>query len=340
MVDFGAPVHETHGVILFRPFAIATPRLCGVALRALPLGLALLGAACDTTERVKNALRADQGDPVWQGDSTLLASHPDVLFRVTRDSAGARVVPLATLGPQGFRLLTLSDRGWRSFDLDYLVGGKPFTPYRGGRALAPVTSTRGMWEGAPLDTIPGCSILLPGALATIPSGVELFTSGRRPPLTPVTPLSAGELQAAIDAIPTLIAPAAGIAMSMLPRYRRDVYVAETGNGPRPSIIVVYDDPEVVADSVRQMGARPRHLVVVLDKGVYGYRPTFTYTTLGNKLSPPRYRYLDHIDVDDDGKSELFFGLKVAAAPLYTIVLRYEADAWRELLRNERQRCHA
>ena len=339
-MDFGAPVHETHGVRLFRPFAIAAPRLRGVALRALPFGIALLGGACDTTERVKNALRADQGDPVWQGDSTLLATHPDVLFRVTRDSAGARVVPLATMGPQGFRLLTLSDRGWRAFDLDYLVGGKSLTPYRGGRELAPVRSTRGMWEGAPLDSIRGCSIILPGALASIPDGVEFFTSGKRPPLQPVTALSAAELQTAIGAIATLIAPAAGISMSMLPRYTRDVYVAETGNGPRPTIVVVYDDPEVVADRVRQMGARPRHLVVVLDKGVYGYKPTFTYTTLGNKLSPPRYRYLDHIDVDNDGKSELFFGLRVAAAPLYTIVLRYEADAWRELLRNERQRCHA
>jgi hypothetical protein len=127
---------------------------------------------------------------------------------------------------------------------------------------------------------------------------------------------------------------------MLPRYRRELYVAETGNGPRPTIVVVYDDPEVVADSVRQIGARPRHLVVVLDKGVFGYKPTFIYTTLGNKRSPPRYRYLDHIDVDDDGTSELFFGLRSTGAPLYTIVLRYEADAWRERLRNERRRCHA
>lgn len=306
----------------------------------LPLGLALVGAACDTTERVKNALKAEQGDPVWQGDSTVLASHPEVLFRVTRDSTGARIVPLATMGPQGFRLLTLSDRGWRSFDLDYLHAGKSLIPYRGGRAMSAVALARGMWEGAPLDTIRGCSIMLPGALAPLPDGVEFFTSGKRPPLKPVTSLSPGELQTAIDAIPTLIAPAAGISMSMLPRYQRRVYVAETGNGPRPTIVVVYDDPEVVADSVPPMGARPRQLVVVLDRGVYGYKPTFTYTTLGNKLSPPRYRFLDHIDVDDDGKSELLFGLTVKGASLYTIVLRFEAEAWRELLRNERQRCHA
>ena len=340
MVDFGAPVHETHGVRLFRPSAIATPRLRGLAFRILPVGLALLGAACDTTERVKNALKAEQGDPVWQGDSTVLASHPEILFRVTRDSTGARIVPLATMGPQGFRLLTLSDRGWRSFDLDYLHAGKSLIPYRGGRAMSAVASARGMWEGAPLDTIRGCTIMLPGALAPLPDGVEFFTSGKRPPLKSVTSLSPGELQTAIDAIPTLIAPAAGISMSMLPRYQRNVYVAETGNGPRPTIVVVYDDPEVVADSVPQMGARPRQLVVVLDRGVYGYKPTFTYSTLGNKLSPPRYRFLDHIDVDDDGKSELLFGLKIKGAPLYTIVLRFEAEAWRELLRNERQRCHA
>jgi hypothetical protein len=73
--------------------------------------------------------------------------------------------------------------------------------------------------------------------------------------------------------------------------------------------------------------------------VYGYKPTFTYTTLGNRRSPPRYRYLDHLDVDDDGQSELLFGLQVDEAPLYTIVLRFQVDAWRELVRNERQRCH-
>ncbi len=310
-----------------------------MALRVLPFGLALLGAACDPTERVKNALRADQGDRVWQRDSTLLANHPAVLFRVTREGAGARVVPLAAMGPQGLRLLSLSDRAWRAFDLDYLFGGNSLTPYRAGRSLTPVTSTRGMWEGAPLDTIPGCAILLPGAVASIPDGVEFFTSGPRPPLQPVSPLSAGELEAALNMIPTLIAPAAGIGMSILPRYRRNVHVAETGTGSRPTIVVVYDDPEVVADNVLQRGERPRHLVVVMDKGVYGYRPTFTYSTLGNKRSPPRFRYLDHIDVDGDGKSELFFGLGIKGAPLYTIALRFETDAWREVLRYKKQRCH-
>ena len=105
---------------------------------------------------------------MWRDDSIRLATHPAVLFRVTRDSAGARIVPLATMGPQGARLLTLSDRGWRSFDLDYLQSGHALTPYRNARPLPPVPMTRGMWEGAPLDTIRGCAIILPGALAPLP----------------------------------------------------------------------------------------------------------------------------------------------------------------------------
>lgn len=305
----------------------------------LPFIAALLGG-CETAERVQNALKADQGDPVWQGDSTLLAPHPEILFRVTRDSAGARIVPLATIGDQGFRVLTLSDRGWRAFDIDYLHSGHPLTPSQRGRAGAPLQTIRGMWEGTPLDSIRGCSIILPAAIAKVPNGVEFLTSVPRPPLTRVTSLSAGELQTAINAVPTLIAPAAGIPMSMLPRYTREVFVAESGNGPRPTVVLVFDDPEIVADSVRDMGQRPRHLVVILDKGVYGYKPTYTYSTLGSRRSPPRFRFLDHLDVDGDEKSELLFGLRVTEAPLYTIVLRYDTDAWRELTRYQRQRCHA
>ena len=53
--------------------------------------------------------------------------------------------------------------------------------------------------------------------------------------------------------------------------RRDAgQVGELRLGPLAIRVAI--DPEVVADSVRQMGARPRHLVVVLDKGVYGYKP--------------------------------------------------------------------
>ena len=79
-------------------------------------------------------------------------------------------------------------------------------------------------------------------------------------------------------------------------------------------------------------------VVVLDRGVYGFRPSYTFTTLGNRRAAPRIRFLDYLDVDGDGRAELFFGLRNPRPQLYTIVLRFENENWREILRFEGNRC--
>jgi hypothetical protein len=90
-----------------------------------------------------------------------------------------------------------------------------------------------------------------------------------------------------------------------------------------------------------MAQRPRQFIVALDKGVYGYRPSFTYSTLGNALTPPRMRFLDYVDIDGDGKAEIFFGFLYAAGGSLTLdattVLRYDNEAWREVLK-EGVRC--
>ena len=302
-------------------------------------------------DRVKNALRspAGGGDPRWTGDSTLLASKADFLFRVRRTKGDVRVVPIATLGAQGFRPLYFSSRGWRAFDVQYLQSGSKLTAYRGGRATGEVAMQRGMWEppSAPLDTIQGCPSVVPSARAAVGDGIGLLTNGAPPPLKPVKPLSAGELQAALATVPTLVAPTSGVSGSMLSKYRRVVHVVNSGTSSSPSIVLVYDDPEQLPDSVAPIAQRPRHLVVVLDRGVYGYRPTFTYSTAGNahQNSPPRYYFIDYIDVDGDGRAELFFGsddrriLSALPVPaLYTVVLRFENEAWREMLRYDGSPC--
>ncbi len=285
-------------------------------------------------DKVKRAIRGDLGntDPQWQGDSTVLASKPPLLFRVSRQDGETRVWPLATVGKQGFRGLGFSNRGWRAFDLAYLRQGSRLTPYREGKPLSPVATTRGMWDNAtsPLDSMPGCNVPVPRGTAPVADGVWLLTDVPRSVVKPVNPLSSGELAAALDAVPTLIAPTSGIAGSMLSRYKREVHVVATGTSDSPSIIVIYNDPEALPDSAEIYGARPRHLVVVLDKGVYGYRPTFTYTTVASIKATPRYQFLDFFDVDDDGKGELFFGVSDKRAPApYTVVLRFENEAWRE-----------
>ena len=197
-----------------------------------------------------------------------------------------------------------------------------------------------MWEtSGQLDSISQCN-LIPAGLTNAPASIILALAGTPFPLKPVNALPDGELQEAIANIPTLIAPSVGISVSSMSRYRREVHVLSTGVSTRPSILVEYNDPEQVADTIHPTTQRPRQLVVVLDRGVYGYRPSFKFATLGNALSEPRIKFLDHVDIDGDGRAELFFGFKYRHVEQLldaTKAMRYENDAWREIFR-ESVRC--
>ncbi len=297
-------------------------------------------AGCD---RFKAALDregpvADGGDPVWQGDSTFLAGKPAILFRVMDGEHGRVVAPIATMGAQGFRPLKLSNRGWKAFDIDYLHEGHTMQAVSDGRATTDIHLKRGMWvSGTQLDSIPQC-IIGPAGVSDAPTGIDLAVVNSRPTTKPASPLSASELQEALSAIPTLIAPSSGVSTSMLPRYKRDVHVLSTGTGPKPTIVVEYNDPEQVSDTLAPIAQRPRQFIVVLDKGLYGFKPTFTFSTLGNAKSNPRMTYLDYVDVDGDGRAELFFKFITRKYYDVTIALKFEHDQWHESFR-EGTRCH-
>lgn len=293
-------------------------------------------AACD---RVRASAPAASGDPAWQADSTLIAAKPSVLFRVLRDSAGTKVVPVATVGG-GVHSLFLSDRGWRAFDLAYFHEQPTVVPFRFGTPMARVTITRGMWEGSALDTLDGCAIVVPAAVASVPDAVELVTSGAPQPLRTMPPLGEEALRVALEATDKLVAPTAGIPLGDLSRYTRTVHVAAAGIGGDPTIIVSYDDPKQPPDSVLKVGQRPMQLIVVLDKGVYGYKPSYTFSDISNARIEMRRRYLGHLDSDGDGKAELYFGLQSGRYPLVTFALRHAVDSWNESWRYDRGRCHA
>lgn len=299
-------------------------------------------AGCD---RVKQAVSSPPAlqpgvDPAWHADSVLLAAKPTILFRTLEHKQGRAVVPIATTGAFAFRQLKLSGPGWRAFDVNYLRDGNTLTGIRAGRAAGPIHSTRGMWESSgQLDSIPRCN-LIPAGLTDAPSSIRLAVAGAVPSLKPVTALSSGELQAAVATVPTLIAPSVGISITKLAQYTREVHVLATGATTRPSILVIFTDTRPVADSVQPINERPRQLVVVLDKGVYGYRPSYKFATVGNALSDSRVTFLDFIDVDNDGRAELFFGLKYRHIEHWvdaTQALAYQNDAWREIFR-ESARC--
>jgi hypothetical protein len=320
---------------------LLAPRLAGAVRRALVPALVsalVVLAGCD---RIKRQLDRET-DPTanvdgdWQVDSTFLASKPGIVFRVLDHAKGRVVAPIATFGKQGFRRFRLRPRAWRAFDLQYLQAGSTLHAVSGGRAGADVKMTRGMWESVgALDTMPqGCSVV-PIGVADASADTKLVIANDAPKPKAVSPLSAGELEAALANVPTLIAPSSGIGTSMLGRYKREVHQVPSGISDRPSIIVTYDDPEQVPDTLRPIAQRPRQFIVILDKGVYGYRSSYTYTTLGNALTPPRLRFVDFLDVDGDGKSELFFGFTIkVGGRLFdaTQVMRFENDSWREVMR--------
>jgi hypothetical protein len=314
----------------------ARRRFCqsAAALAMLPML-----ASCD---RLKSALKEPAvGDPVWQADSSLIAKAPPMLFRVLRKPDGDRVVPIATIGEKGFQPLYLSNRGWRALDLNALHSGVTLQALRGSDVSGTVKITRGMWEGGTaLDSIEGCRVIVPGARAQVPDGVELLVSGARPARPAGSSSADGAIGQTLETIATLVAPTLGIPLSAMPRYRRQVHVVPTGATAQPTLVVIYDDPEVVPDSVPVFPQpRPRQLIVVLDKGIYGYKPSHTFSTLGNRKSPPRRRFLGAVDVDEDGKAELLFGLQDPRAELITIGFRFRVEAWDQSFTYERLRCH-
>jgi len=304
------------------------------------------GVGCGRDGAVGRVFSGDPAVSRWTRDSLLLEGKPEILFRVLPDGGSAFVVPLGTVGADGLRPLKLSERGWRRVDADYMHAGKTLTAYRGGRQAESIRMFRGMWQpgAAPLDTL-NCPVVIPMARAILTGADEgrgfapLATTGGRPPLAHPLMLSPADVTKALENIGTLVAPSAGIAPGQLSRYERRVVQIPTGINGSSTLLVEYNDPEPLPDSLKPFGERPRQFIVALDRGTYGFRPTYSFSTVGSLQTPPRLEFLDYLDVDNDGVPELFFGLRERAlAPLYTLVLRYENDAWRELYRTVGNRC--
>lgn len=300
----------------------------------------LLVPALSGCERIKASVRAGP-DLQWVNDSAFLENKPGVVFRLMPvNDTLAQVVPVASMGAQGARTIRMGDRGWRAFDLTYLQSDVPLHAVRRGRTSGGIASHRGFWEPSPRDTAKApCQALFPTGYARISDRqLQLATSAPPTPLKHPNELSAGDLQEAIDIVPLLIAPTSGISTSQLQRYERRVFQVPSGSGPNPSIVLEFDDPEVPPDSVQPMGERPRHLIVVLDRGVYGYKPTWTYKSLGNRKDRPRLRFLDFLDVNGDGLVELFFGVRNPPEARGLVMLKFETDVWRETMEFPGQSC--
>jgi hypothetical protein len=308
-----------------------------VSLAATLLALTGLSGCKDTRDKIKNRLYPAPGDGGWPQDSAFLASNPPLLFRVVSKGGLRYALPISSLSG-GLRNMHLSPRGWRALDSDMMWGGKQLTPLRDARLGAPITVAHGMWENPtyPLDSARGCDNQVPIAQVDVGPDVHFMVDHFKMPNAPGT-IDNSSLQQALDQVPTLVTPALGVSGAMLTRYRRSLHEISRA-GASPSLLLEYNDPDPVLDTGSIRGKRPRQLIVIMDKGTYGFKPTWVYKTTRMKGDMEGMRYLDALDTNGDGKPELLFTYSDPHYERYTLVFRQWNDTWRKVWEHNGRAC--
>lgn len=323
-------------------------------MRALALtAMASLASGCgDAAASLPAPLRRVFGkkhvDDAWIADSVFLASRPQILFRVVElPGEGPRIVPIYAKDRAGSTKLALTSKGWRALDSMYMHAGSIGTFYKNGQPSTRGGIQRGMWDAKlpVLDTIQGCRFPLPSARLletgvaaggeSIPAFFAVPDLGKqRYAHAAITPA----VRDAISNIPLLVGPTSGVPRAKLLKYKPTIDVISTGVSKSPTIVAVYDDPTPIPTKPDWINVVPRQLIAILDRGSLGYTPDYTYTTLGLPGTPATLRYLDNLDIDGDGVSEIIFGMQRSDRPLYLVVLKHYESGWRELYRRGNSRC--
>lgn len=291
----------------------------------------------DLRDTVNNKLYKPVTDTGWETDSTFLANSPSVLFRIYHRAGKSFVMPIGALGPSGMRDLHMTQRGWRALDINLLYAGNKLLPVRNGQVAGTIATDRGMWEDPthPVDSVKGCPTVIPTAQVNADSGLTLALTNYKAPGGQL--LDAGALANAISEVPQLVAPTMGISGAELSHYERFVHQIAHAEGP-PSILLEYHDLTPVVDTGVTQGVRPKHLIIVLDKGIYGYRATWRYQTTGMSKDKPALHYLDAVDTNADGIPELFFSIDYVGGRTQTSMYKQWNDSWRESWLRDLMRC--
>lgn len=325
----GLPVYRTSK----SPTLLKTIRILGAATVTV---LALGGC-----EKVKSKLYpevAPEVDQSWVRDSTMVAKGPPILFRVIKKDDRRLLIPIATLRNSKVSLLRMSKRGWNYLDIRAFAEGSVITPVQNGLAGAPVKVQQRMWENAaaPLDSIAGCPNMIPVIRAPMPAGLELAVINYELPKGLKT-MSDAQMSEALSRIPNLVTPTLGIRPALLERYTRSVHQLLRKDG-EPALIAEYHDDSESSDTTVVGKRRPRHIVIVMEKGMYGYRPGWVYSSTGAYSDRPALRFLDSFDIDGDGNSEMFFRVEVPTGWSYTLAFKQRNGVWEEIWRRRPLQC--
>ncbi len=321
---------------MFRIFSLKSVRL---SVKSLCAG-AVTVLAISGCEKVKSRLYpSEEGavDQVWVRDSALVAQGPRLLFRTIRKGDENLAIPIAVLSKSGIRTLRMSKRGWNYLDIVGLNAGQPLTPIVDGATGTPAKIRQRMWENAsmPIDSLQGCPNMIPVVRVPLPTGTQLAVMNYASP-TGLKTLSAGEMEEAASSIPQLVAPTVGVRAEQLARFTRRLHPVLRVDEP-PAVLAEYHDERTDTDTSAVATRRPRHLLIVMEKGVYGYRPGWVYHTAGRTTDRPPLRFVESMDADGDGQAELFFEIDTPVGP-YLFAFRKRLDSWTEMWKRPPVRC--
>ena len=314
--------------------------------RALLIATILMVASgCDKArELAGGGTRAQAAEP--SAPRTNLAGRPDVLYQVFGERDDPRMIPLAIVEHGTLRPINLDAEGWKRFDALYQKSGTSYPIYRDGQPAGTLTVRQGMWErpDAPVYSLPNCELLTPlsavslKATARLGYTVEFLASTARiRALATGARLDRARVEQLGRDVGRQVAGKAGIDPSELDSLDFSAVAVTRKNKQEPTIVATFIDPR----SAERAGTEQRILAIfaVADASAEGdYRPTFSHVVDGPAASAESRRFVDHLDVNSDGVSEIVLEASGADAGAYLMVLAHANGRWKESFRSSSSWC--
>lgn len=272
--------------------------------------------------------------------ATDLATRPFVLYQLFGERGATKMVPVATIGRDGIGPLVLSDSGWRQFDVLYHRPGMVYPIYQDGRAVGTATITQPMWDdaGTPLYRLPGCRSHTPLTAVRVDAPASKgYLVEHLATDAPVAERPRARASRAPEAearqVVAQVADDLGILPRDLAQLELRALAVPSGVGPDPTLVISFVDP---TGGTRAPG-QARHLFVIADRGPHGYVPTYTRVVRSTGGGDYR-RYMDHLDVTDDGVDELMLEGWSSGRESYLLVLRHLNGRWTEVFTGRQSWC--
>lgn len=314
--------------------------------RALLIATILMVASgCDKARELAGGGDRAQAAEV-SGPRTNLAARPDVLYEVFGERDDPRMIPLAIVENGALRPINLDAAGWQKFDSLYQRSGMSYPLYRDGQPAGTVTVRKGMWErpDAPVYSLPNCELLTPLSAVSLEAKgrlgytVEFLASTARiRALATGTPPGRARVESLGREIGRQAAAKAGIDPSELDSLDFSAVAITAGATQEPTIVATFVDPR----TAERAGTEQRIIAIfaIGDAASDGsYAPTFSHVVNGPAISAESRRFVDHLDVNGDGVSEIVLEASGADAGAYLMVLSNQKGRWKETFRSPSSWC--